>query len=73
MFDALCSRRPYKAPLPFAETLAILESETGRHFDPAVMALFRAIAEDVRNCLAGGDEAGTRQLLYGRVHFHFAV
>lgn len=73
VFDALCSRRPYKAPLPFAEAMAILESETGRHFDPEVMAVFLAIAEDVRNCLAGCDEAGTRQLLHGRVHFHFAV
>ncbi|MBU6260884.1 MAG: two-component system response regulator [Burkholderiales bacterium] len=40
VFDALISRRVYKAPLPLAETRRIMAAERGRHFDPDLLDAF---------------------------------
>jgi HD-GYP domain-containing protein (c-di-GMP phosphodiesterase class II) len=45
VFDALTSRRPYKAPLSCAEALGILNRGRGKHFDPEVVDLFTGMAE----------------------------
>ena len=73
VFDALCSRRPYKTPMSFDEAMAILERDTGTHFDPAVMDVFRTMAAEIYATLAGCDEEATRQLLQQRIRMHFAV
>lgn len=44
VFDALTSERPYKKPLALNEALAIIECESGRHFDPAIVAVFLSLA-----------------------------
>jgi putative two-component system response regulator len=41
VYDALRSRRVYKPALPHAETVALMVRESGRHFDPALLAVFR--------------------------------
>lgn len=71
VFDALCSKRPYKEPMDFAAVMAILEKDTGSHFDPAVMAVFRPLAEEIFERLAIGGESDARQLLEDRVRRHF--
>jgi HD-GYP domain-containing protein (c-di-GMP phosphodiesterase class II) len=71
VFDALCSKRPYKDPLSFEEAIAILEKDTGSHFDPAVMAIFKPMARSIYDQLAGCDELATRRLLQDRVKHHF--
>jgi len=38
VFDALTSKRPYKEAWPFEQALAAIDAETGRHFDPAIVA-----------------------------------
>jgi HD-GYP domain-containing protein (c-di-GMP phosphodiesterase class II) len=73
VFDALCSKRPYKDPMDFDTAMAILEKDTGSHFDPAVMAVFRPMARDIFNRLANRSEADTRQLLEDRVRQHFEM
>lgn len=40
VFDALSSERPYKPAFPLEKTLGILRSESGKHFDPAVVEVF---------------------------------
>ena len=47
VFDALTSRRPYKAPLSCAEALDILEQGRGTHFDPEVVDLFAGMAKSL--------------------------
>jgi len=42
VFDALSSRRPYKDPWPRQQVLQYLETERGRHFDPACVSAFLA-------------------------------
>jgi HD-GYP domain-containing protein (c-di-GMP phosphodiesterase class II) len=71
VFDALCSKRPYKDPMPFDQVMAILERDAGTHFDPAVIAVFRILATAMHQRLDGATEDETRGLLEARVRQHF--
>ena len=73
VFDALCSRRPYKGEIGFDATMEILERDSGSHFDPAVMSAFRPIARDVFDTLGNCDELGARRLLEERIRLHFGI
>lgn len=73
VFDALCSKRPYKEPMSFDAAMAILDKDTGSHFDPAVMAVFRPMARTIFDLLARSTEAHARQLLEERVRHHFEM
>lgn len=73
VFDALTSKRPYKEPFSFEETMAILERDTGRHFDPAVMAVFRSLSAEIHSRLKTSDEASARALLEACIRRHFDV
>jgi putative two-component system response regulator len=48
VFDALCSRRPYKAPCPEEEAIAIIRASAGSHFDPHVHAAFTRALPEIR-------------------------
>jgi HD-GYP domain-containing protein (c-di-GMP phosphodiesterase class II) len=73
VFDALCSKRPYKEALGFDAAMDILNKDTGRHFDPQVMDAFRPIARPIFDRLAGCSECDARQLLEERVREHFGL
>jgi HD-GYP domain-containing protein (c-di-GMP phosphodiesterase class II) len=73
VFDALCSKRPYKEPMGFEAAMAILESDTGSHFDPSVMEAFRTMAPGIFNTLANTTESDARHLLEDRVRQHFEM
>jgi len=73
VFDALCSKRPYKEPLPLDKVLGILEEGRGTHFDPAVLDVFLPQAREVYAQLAGCDEAACRALLEERIRAHFGL
>lgn len=44
VFDALMSKRVYKPAMPFEEVCDIIRSESGEHFDPAVVQCFESVA-----------------------------
>ncbi|MFN3376325.1 MAG: two-component system response regulator [Burkholderiaceae bacterium] len=51
VFDALTSRRPYKAPWTIEQALEHIEAQAGRHFDPDLTPLLRPLRpqlEDIR-------------------------
>ena len=48
VFDALVSRRSYKAPFSFEKAMDIIREEAGTHFDPDVAAAFLHAEEEVR-------------------------
>lgn len=73
VFDALCSRRPYKQPMSFDAAMAILEKDTGSHFDPAVMVVFRPMAREIYDRLEHSADNDVRQLLEARVRLHFEM
>jgi putative two-component system response regulator len=52
VYDALRSDRPYKAARSEDESLAIIEDEFGRHFDPKLRTAFTACAAEFREIRA---------------------
>jgi HD-GYP domain-containing protein (c-di-GMP phosphodiesterase class II) len=60
VFDALTSRRPYKEPLAFDETLRILEAGRGQHFDPALLDHFGHVARELYDRYCGRDDPELR-------------
>jgi HD-GYP domain-containing protein (c-di-GMP phosphodiesterase class II) len=72
MFDALTSRRPYKEPLPLAETMKILAAGRGSHFDPRLLDLFGALAPALYERYSGRDDDGLRAELRAVVNRFFA-
>jgi HD-GYP domain-containing protein (c-di-GMP phosphodiesterase class II) len=73
VFDALCSKRPYKEPLSFDAAMSILEKDTGSHFDPSVMDEFRTMARQIYDQLLDLSEDSTRTLLEDKVRKHFQM
>jgi len=63
VFDALTSRRPYKEPLSFDETMQILDSGRGTHFDPSLLDAFHAIARDLYDTYSGKDGDKSKERL----------
>jgi len=63
VFDALTSRRPYKEPLSFDETMQILEGGRGSHFDPMLLDAFDDIARDLYDTYSGQDDQKSRDRL----------
>lgn len=49
VFDALCSKRPYKDPWPMDRILPYLRDQRGRHFDPELLDHFFAHMDEVNN------------------------
>jgi len=46
VFDALTSERPYKKAWPVEKAVALLQEESGEHFDPACVEAFLAVLDD---------------------------
>ena len=46
VYDALVSVRPYKKALSHQEACKIIEDESGRHFDPVLVDVFRNVADE---------------------------
>lgn len=57
VFDALTSKRPYKEPVSFPQTMAILREQSGRHFDPQLLGRFESIAESIYHDVGQAGEA----------------
>ena len=55
----------------FDAAMAILEKDTGSHFDPAVMAVFGTMAAAIFKRLENSSESDARALLEERVRQHF--
>ena len=73
VFDALTSKRPYKNPLGFEETMQILHQGRGVHFDPELLDAFAGIAAELHEKYAGGEEDDLRQELVAMVGRYFSA
>ncbi|CAB1368158.1 HD-GYP domain-containing protein [Denitratisoma oestradiolicum] len=73
VFDALCSQRPYKAPLPFDETMEILGRGRGSHFDPQLLDRFTVMARAIHARTASTSEDEARTLMEQLVRKHFEL
>jgi putative nucleotidyltransferase with HDIG domain len=73
VFDALTSRRPYKEPFSYEETMQILEQGRGMHFDPRLLDLFATLAEDLYQRYGGREDEQLPQELKQIVQRYFAA
>jgi len=73
VFDNLCSRRPYKEPLPLAQALQVLQEGAGRHFDPHLVQVFTQQAETVYRTVTEAGQEQLQQLLERMVRKHFSL
>jgi HD-GYP domain-containing protein (c-di-GMP phosphodiesterase class II) len=71
VFDALTSKRPYKEPFSFEETIVILDQGRGTHFDPDVLDTFRSIARDLHDEFAGLENERPRHELHAITERYF--
>ena len=71
VFDALVSARPYKAPMPPETALAILERDAGKHFDPAMVRIFKTIARRLHGELSATYEADLHRRLQAAIDEYF--
>ncbi|TDR72036.1 response regulator [Paludibacterium purpuratum] len=46
VYDALISRRVYKPAFPHADAVTMIQAQSGKHFDPAMVDAFVRIADD---------------------------
>ena len=49
VFDALVSKRSYKGPFSFEESVNIIKEGSGKHFDPITVKAFLNISESLRD------------------------
>ena len=56
VFDALTSRRPYKEPYSYDETMDIIRAGRGNHFDPSLIDAFESIAKLIYKNYAGRED-----------------
>jgi len=54
VYDALTSRRPYKKPWSHEEAFKTIVGDSGQHFDPALIEVFKSCADKFR--MVSGDE-----------------
>ena len=47
VFDALCSKRPYKEPFPVEESFGIIQAGRGSQFDPRAVDAFLAVRDEI--------------------------
>jgi HD-GYP domain-containing protein (c-di-GMP phosphodiesterase class II) len=71
VFDALTSRRPYKGPLTFEESVSILEKGRDRHFDAKLLDAFLAIARGLYQGYAGREDEGIKRELEAMARPYF--
>lgn len=71
VFDALVSARPYKAPIPFEKALALIENESGRHFDPEIVIAFSGIIGRLHQEVAMASEVELHAQLRSAIFRYF--
>ena len=71
VFDALISERPYKNAIAFNEVIAIMRKESGKHFDPKLLAKFLDIAEDLHRNIGKASYHSLVKRLSNSVRKHF--
>lgn len=71
VFDALCSKRPYKSPMGYDDVMAILTKDTGTHFDPGVMQVFAPMSRAIYDHLSHCSEQDCKALLEAKLQEYF--
>lgn len=73
VFDALTSKRPYKEPMSFEKTMAILDEGRNTHFDPELLETFKKIAPALYKEYCGREDDGLHKELDDILQHYFAT
>jgi putative two-component system response regulator len=60
-FDALTTRRPYREAVSFEQAMAVLQKDSGTHFDPDGVRAFGRIQDTIRAILDNAVRSNTSQ------------
>lgn len=71
VFDALCSKRPYKEPFSYDKALSIIKESSGSHFDPELVVLFECHARRLYDTIIHADEETCRTLMLEKIDRYF--
>ena len=71
VFDALTSKRPYKDAWTVEDALALLQQESGRHFDPQLVLIFEGIAAALYHQFGRATETELNAILRQLVKRHY--
>jgi HD-GYP domain-containing protein (c-di-GMP phosphodiesterase class II) len=71
VFDALGSRRPYKEPLSYDETMEIIRAGRENHFDPVYVDAFEPISKSIYENYAGREDEGLAEELDSIIKKYF--
>jgi response regulator RpfG family c-di-GMP phosphodiesterase len=64
VYDALTSKRPYKKPVRHEKAVAIMQRDSGTHFDPKLIEVFMQVHESFREvAIKYAESEQERQLL----------
>lgn len=72
VFDALTSKRPYKEPVSFEETMQIMNAGKGTHFDPYFLDEFNKIAQPLYLEVSHADDYALEELLTNLINGYFS-
>lgn len=73
VFDALCSKRPYKDKIEFSEAMSYIMEHSGSHFDPFVISEFEGLALHMYEKTHGISESDAKKLLDPLIKKYFSV
>lgn len=72
IFDALTSKRPYKEPISFDDTMTILAEGRDTHFDPSMLDTFNTIAKSLYQKMASASDVVLREKLESITRQYFS-
>ncbi len=71
VFDALTSKRPYKESWTMPEAIAMLERDSGSHFDPQLVKSFVMLAPDLYQKVSSAEEHRLEAMLQHSIARYF--
>ena len=71
VFDALTSKRPYKESWTIPEAIAMLERDSGSHFDPQLVKIFVRLAPELYQKINGVEEHRLESMLQHSIARYF--
>jgi len=73
VFDALTSKRPYKKPFSLEQSINIIKSDSGSHFDKDIVASFESIYENIYYEILDKTTQELRDILMKNIEIYFDV
>jgi HD-GYP domain-containing protein (c-di-GMP phosphodiesterase class II) len=71
VFDALRAQRPYKEPFSRDKAMDIMREGKGKHFDPALLAIFEHLVDEIEANAISASEPQAMELMRRMAHKHF--